>query len=154
MSFSPNLKVLSDWRSSLTVAFSALRRISFIVTSDFAFGDFNPQTNFSSMAATNYIINRARYFRIGSIMWLSFDIQATLAAVFVQAITITIPATVAGDSGVHQGLAGIGSNAGTGEETLGLALGGTNSIQIYRPATAAYTAGAWRTRINGFVEIL
>lgn len=154
MTFSPNLKVLSDWRSSLTVAFSTLRRIAFIVLDDFSFGDFNPNTNFSTMTATAYVCNRARYVKIGKFMFFSIDIQATLAAVFTSAVRITLPYTVAGESTSFQGVAGFGQNGGTGEACVAQVAGGASDMFIYRYNNANYTAGAWRARINGFMETM
>jgi hypothetical protein len=154
MTFSPNLKVLPDWRSTVTVAFSILRRISFITLPDFQFGDFDPATNFSTMAATAYEVKRARFLRINKFLWFSIDLRATLAAVFVQAITITLPATAAGDSTTAQGVSGIGENAGAGEGSLGIIVGETSTLQIYRPSIAAYSAGNWKSRINGFIEVV
>lgn len=155
MSFSPNLKVLTDWRSSLNVAFSVLRRIKFIIEDNFSFGDFNPQLNYGGMTVTSPLIYRARYLKIFKIMWFSIDVTATLAAPFTFQIVATLPATTAGDSSSYQGFCGVGQNTGAGEIILSQTLGTTNSLFIYRGnATPNFTAGVWRARINGFIEVI
>jgi hypothetical protein len=154
MSFSPNLKVLTDWRSSLTVSFSLLRRIKFIIEGDFSFGDFDPQSNFNGMTVTNYLVNRARYLRIGNLFIFSLDIRATLAAPFAQAVNYTIPATATGTSASVQGGGIYGYNAGVADNGAWGITGATNIIYSLRPSLAAYTAGSYIFIANGVIEVI
>lgn len=154
MTISPNLKIGRDWRSTLNLAFSVLRRIVFLTPDDFSFGDFDPQTNFNGMAGTVYTVNKARYLKIFKMLWFSIDISATLAAVFTTNITVTMPATANGGTGGYQGFVGVGENAGVGELSAAQIQNGTNLLNIYRQAFGAYTAGTWHSRINGFMEVI
>jgi len=155
MSFSPNFKVLTDWRSSLNVAFSVLRRIKFIIEGDFSFGDFDPQSNFNGMTVTNYLVNRARYLRIGNLFIFSLDIRATLAAPFAVRVDYTIPVTAAGTSSSVQGGGAWGYNAGVIESGAVWGINGaSNAIYSLRPALAAYTAGSYIFVANGLIEAI
>lgn len=149
MSFSPNLKVLKDWRGSLNVAFSILRRVRFIVEETFSFGDFDPQINWNGMTITSPLVTRARYLKIFKMFWFSLDIGGTLAAPFTNIVTVTMPFATA----ENQGGTGFGQNAATAEGSFWEVLAASNSLVVYRAAFGNYTAGAFRTRINGFLEI-
>lgn len=137
---------LRAWRSE----FVGGRLISL---NDLAFNDFDPATNFGTMAATDYTVNQARYLTVGTLMFFTFDIQATLAATFGTQIIVSLPNAARGDVGRYQAAAGIGQNGGAGEGCIAQINGGSTGLGIYRPAVAAYSAGAWRARINGFIEI-
>lgn len=151
----PNLKVLSDWRSSLNVAFSTLRRIPFLTEPVFQMGDFNPQTNFNGMTVTNYRVYRARYLKIYKFLWFSFEITATLAAPFAANVMITIPGTGYDPEQTFAGQSGGAQirNAGAYETGTWLLVGRTNVLQLNRPGWANFTAGASVFRANGFVEV-
>lgn len=155
-----NLPVGSGWKSTLTLAFAKLNKISFIVEDTFSFGDFDPSTNFNSMVVTNYALRRARYLKIYKFLFFSVDIAATLATPFANSVAFTIPGTAAGaspsllGSSDTQGAACFADNAGTGEAALWQIVAGTSSVRVFRSGIAAYTAGSFRVKINGFVEVI
>ncbi len=155
MSFSLNPQILKDWRSTLTVAFSAIRRVKFIVEETFAFGDFDPQINWNGMTVTAVDIKRTRYLKIWKFLFVSVHINSTLAAPFSTNVMINIPGTLAGaDLTVRQEELGYIQNAGVVEAGILLAQGTTDRISVFRPAFAAYTAGAFSARFNKFYEVI
>lgn len=157
MSFTLNLKVLKDWRSSLSVAFQILRRIQFIVEDTFSWGDFDPQIDWGGMAATGIEVGRCRYLKIWNFLWFSIDIRASLAAPFTTQVGITLPGTSTGGGDYSpkrvQGGAMIVYNAGV--ESIGShdITDDTNVTYIKRPALAAYTAGLFIVIGTGFIEV-
>lgn len=120
---------------------------------DIKFKDFEPATTFGAMAATDYIVNQSRYCIVSSLLFFTFDIQATLAATFGPEIVVRLPATAAGATGKYQAMGGAGQNGGAGEAVFCQVQGGSTSLGIYRPALANYSAGSWRAFVNGFIEI-
>jgi hypothetical protein len=91
VSYSPNLPISSGWKSTLSNAFQTLRRVKFIIESDFTWRDFDPQFSANGMTVTNYVVLRSRYFKIQNLMWISVNLTATLAAPLNPYIQIVIP---------------------------------------------------------------
>ena len=151
--YTPNLAVLSDWITSLTVAFSKLRRISFVVENTFTFEDFDPQTNYLGMTVTNYIVNRARYLKIFGLAWFSLDISATVAAPLANSVTITLPVTCAGDIGNKQGAGALLRLVGGDETGYWITDSQVNLITFRRSTAINYAAGVLRIISNGFFEV-
>jgi hypothetical protein len=102
MTVSPNLKVGKDWRGTLNLAFSTLRRIVFLTPDDFSWGDFDPQINWNGMTATGTIVYRARYLKIFKFVWLSIDIRTTLSGAMTSSIAVTVPFTFGGGIAENQ----------------------------------------------------
>lgn len=151
MTYSPNLPINSGWKSTIQNAFQVLRRIKFIVEDDFTFTDFDPQTDFSGMTVTNYLVNRARGIKIGSIFYFSINISATVAAPLASIIRVTLPYTAfsSGDQfGASQNL-----NAGTSEVGFYIIANGLNGLSFARPGYANFGAGATQVAANGFIEV-
>ena len=152
--FSINPSLLHGWKQTLTIFFSKIRRVSFVVEDTFSFGDFNPQVNWNGMTATVVSVNRARYLKIWKFFWFSIDISATLAAPFTTSVILTIPHTAyqSSPAGAHI-TAGLLQNAGAYEVGTCQVAGGSDQMTIFRTALGAYTAGAFLFRANGFIEV-
>lgn len=149
MTYSPNLKLLTDWQSTVNVAFQQLRRILFVVEDDFKFRQWNPAISFGGMVASNFVLNYCRYCLINNTMFFSVNFQATLAAPFANQITLTLP-----ESLVYLGATQAGGalivNAGvaeTGTWQLGQRLG------FFRTGSANYTAGNFQAVANGVINL-
>jgi hypothetical protein len=119
----------------------------------FSFGDFDPQTNFNGMTVTDYLVNRARYLRIGKLFFFSLDVRATLAAPFAQSVSYTIPAIASGTIASVQGGGVYAYNAGAADNGAWGITGTTSIIYSLRPLLAPYTAGSYIFIANGFIEI-
>lgn len=159
MTVSPNLKVQKDWRGTLNLAFSVLRRIAFLTPEDFSFGTFDPQTDFAGMAVTNYRVYRTRYLKIFNFLWFSVDMSATLAAPLTNVVYVTIPATASLDNATVVGTSGqaVGAaigNAGGLETGTAQISNGSNRLQFLRATVNNYTAGSASFRANGFLEVI
>ena len=138
---------LRAWRSEIIGS-------NLLSKDEVVFKDFIPSLDFSTMAATAQVINIARYAVVGKVCLFSLDVQATLAATFTFQIVANLPVTAKGSTASFQGFSGVGQNAGSGEIILAQIGGTTNQLLIYRGnGTPNFTAGAWRARINGFIEI-
>lgn len=154
--YQPNLPILPDWKGTLTVAFAQLRRAIFVVEGSFGWTDFNPSTDFAGMTVTNYILNRARYLKIGNFSWVSIHLTATLAATLASTITITLPVTagISGSITPAQGGACTIKNAGA-EETGGWRIQSTsNQIVVSRKPVANFGAGNVEVLLNSVIEVL
>lgn len=153
--FSPKLAILSDWRSSLSVAFSYFRRIKFVVENTFELGDFDPQTNWKGMTVTNYEVYRARYLKIWKFAWISIDIIGTVAAPFAPNVVITVPFTMDSSVTKQQGGAATCTNGGLPEACgwVTSAANGPATISFYRMPVANFGAGIVRLNLNAFLEI-
>lgn len=155
--YSPILNIASGWRTTVGNAFQTLRRVSFVIEDTFSFGDFDPQINWKGMAATAVVVRRARYLRIFNFLLFSLDISATLAAPFATEVQVTLPdsKTTYGtqNNNEAQGGAYNGSNAGVGETNPWNSNSGWSYLSLQRVNGAAYTAGAFRAILNGFLEV-
>ena len=154
--FSPNYSVLRNWNSTLTVAFAQLRRTAFAVENTFTFSSFDPQINWLGMTATAVALSKCRYCKIGKLLYLSIDIQSTLAAPFNNDVAISLPenSTAYGASTDLQA-GGVGLvNAGVNETGIWRIFGGTNFLSFRRTAAGNYTAGAFRATGNFFIEVI
>lgn len=153
--YTPNLKVLKDWRGSLNVAFSILRRVAFVIEDTFSFGDFNPQTNWQGMTVTNYQVYRARYLKIFKMMWVSLDIRGTVAAPLTTNVSVILPATGGGgeDSSQQSSANRLVDNS-VNEVGFSALAKGSNEMYFYRAPIANFTAGPAIITFNGFLETL
>jgi len=154
MSYSPNLPIGSAWKSTLTLAFQTLRRIKFIIESDFVFSDFNPQTNFNGMTVTNYDAARCRIFVLNKVAFVSINIVATLAAPFASSIVVSLPENIVSSLGVSQRGATQIANAGVDEVGNWTISAESNQITFSRnPVGTNFSAGQANIRVNTFFEI-
>lgn len=155
MTTTVNLTVGKDWRSTLNAAFSILRRILFLTPKDFEFGNFDPQINWRGMTATGVFVRRARYLKIGKLLFVSFWIQATLGGALTTSIYVIPPGTgpTNPDTNATQGgLTYIFDNAlnATGKWFF---YTNFNIIEISRLDSASFTAGTTIFTLNTFLEI-
>lgn len=159
--FSPNLKVLSDWRSSLRAAFGELRKRVFVVEDTFQMQPFAPVVDFRGMAVTagTYVVNQARYLKIGKFMWITADFQATLGAPFTNLINVAVPGGYlakgnlqTGDTGYQQ-QAILVQNAAVTEVGHLIIRNTSAGFELLRGNFAAHTAGAARWIFSFWMEV-
>ena len=151
--YTPNFSVGGSWRSAITLITSQLRKIKFADDQSFTWLDFNPQTNFSGMTVTDYKVTRCRYLLLNKLIFLSVDLEATLAAPLANVISVEFPGTVAGDLGSLQ-TGGVNiRNAGAIEIAGWQGNGQASYISFVRAAAANFSAGAVRIMMNGFLEV-
>jgi hypothetical protein len=149
---SPNLKVLSDWRSTTSVAFSVLRRIAFIKEDDFKFGDFDPKTTFRGMGTADYVIYRARFLKVFKLLFLSLDLSVTVSAPLTFGINIELPegTTAAAGAGGGQSFCiyvnGTPGTAVISEEQ--------SNLRLDNAGFTNFGAGGVRIIGNGFLEVI
>ncbi len=159
MSYSPNLPITSGWKSTLALAFQLLRRIKFIIEEDWSFGSFDPQIDYNGMTTTNNRTVHCRYLKIGKMLFLSLNIQCTLAAPLASSIFMTLPSgCVAANyddstNGYQGGPVYLAVN-GIAEVGYFFILQNTSLITFKRPTAAAYLAGTFQVRENFFIEII
>lgn len=146
---------MRDWKQSLVVAFSQLRRVNFLTQEVFAWGDFLPVIDWGGMATSNFVLGRARYLKIWKFLWFSLDFRATVAAPLFNRITVQIPGTFPVDEirSVYQGGGLTIQNNGANEAGFWYAGSGTNLLNFQRTAGGNFTAGTAAVFCNGFVEI-
>lgn len=154
--FSPNLKILNDWRSSLTTAFSQLRRVPFVVEDTFQFTNFDPSPT-TTMNTSNLSITTAVGLKLNKLFFFSVEFTMTLAAPLSDTINFIIPYTAAIAPGSTIGRTQVGgcetSTAGVPNQ-VGLWHIDQNSNKIITVRYAgAYGAGTGTVRVNGFVEV-
>lgn len=150
-----NLHIGKTWKDTLQSAFSYLRRIPFVVQDTFSFGDFDPNINWNGMTVSAVNIFKARYLKIGNMLWVTFYITATLAAPLAQVIYITVPGTAPiGDNNANrvQGDLFWTANAGVSESGRWVFYPGFNVLECGRFA-AAYGAGVSIFALNTFLEV-
>jgi len=75
--FSPNLQILSTWKSTLQVAFQKLGQSAFAVNNTFEFQKFDPQLTFYG-CPTVISISEARYCLIGKLLIFRVFVTATM----------------------------------------------------------------------------
>ncbi len=151
--YSPNFATTSSWKTSVNLISSQLRKIKFVVESTFQWGDFDPQTTFSGMAASAYLIRRARYLKIWKFLWFSVDIAVTLGGPASNAINVNLPYTAYGASGEIQAGGARIDNAATAEAATWACSGGQSTLAFYRDGLANYALAATRIFANGFIEV-
>lgn len=159
--FSFKISMRSTWQSTLAVLMQAMRRVKFVVESTFSFGDFDPNPDYLTSTVTARRIDRARYLKIGKLLWVSVDFRATIGGAISQACIIQLPFQVnatASNTTPRQGGVCYGSTAGTPAPVSwsSLPTAGTynNGIQFdsINPPTA-FAAGVLIIRGNMFLEI-
>lgn len=150
----PNLPIGSAWKSTLNLAFQTLRRIKFVVAETFSFGDFDPQINWNGMAVSAVNIRRAKYLKIYKLLFFSVDFTGVVAAPLNNSVIVTLPATVAGNSGDAQSAGCSGNDAGAAVALVWQASALTTNLYVYRYNFVNYTAGVFRGIFNGFVEVI
>ena len=155
--FSPNLKILADWRETFTSAFQELRRFPFATQNTFAWSNFNPQTNWRGMTTTLITISRTRYMLVNKILYFSLDISATLAAPLTNSVLITLPESLLAPGQAITPNAQAGATAlldggilYTGKWIL---YDGLNVIALQSATGANFAAGSFRCVTNGFIEV-
>lgn len=151
--FSPNLKVMNDWRSSLTNAFGQLRRVKFAVEDTFEFKDFDPNLYFSGMTVTNLVVFAAKLLKLNNLVFFTVDATFTLAAPFSSTITFELPNVIlSGPIARVQGGGCLTQNGLPYEAGIWFGNGETNTIYTIR-TVGLYGAGGGNIRVNGFVEV-
>jgi len=154
--FSPNLQVLSDWRSTVKVAFQKLAKTSYVTDSTFEWQTFDPQTDFSGMTITNYSLLHSRYLKINKLLFISCYFTVTLAAPLATTIYVTIPGTapipkIAGDLQSGPFLLDTGGGvATTGRWYLN---GNGGKLLVQQSAGTPYVAGGTVISIQASMEI-
>lgn len=158
MTYSPNLPIGSGWKSTLQIAFQTLRRIKFIIESDFQWKDFDPNLNFYGMTVTNLLVPRCRYLLLGNIIYFSIDIRCTLGGAAANIITVSLPENIitppTNYSSATQGGGAFYTNAGVEETGFWLSRANRNTIDFQRAGYANFGAGAFIGIANGFIEII
>lgn len=155
MTFSPNLPISSGWKSTLQNAFQILRRVKFLIDSDFTWTNFDPQLNFGTMTATAVQVYDMRGMRVGNTFFFYGTVGATLAAVFATDVKMTIPYTISSraTSVIFGGSIPV-MNAGAWESGWWYGLPNSNELNIRRFPVANYTAGAFMSCISGSIEVM
>lgn len=138
---------------------SIFNKQKFVTEPTFQFENFEPIFNWNGMTASSLTVYSSRLLKIRSVVWVSIQLNVTLAAPLTVYYTFSIPYTVrnpdrTGASVLAQGLSGNANNVGTLEAALVYGRGGGNMIEVYRPGAAvAYGAGVHALRANFFVEV-
>ena len=141
MTVSPNLKVGKDWRGSLNLAFSVLRRIAFLTPDDFSFGTFDAG-NDANLAKD---LDLSYYLAIGKLVFVRLYIKGTVSAA-PASLTFEIPFTsyVEADGPFWTGY--LESGAGRELGFFYIPQGGT-SVVVLRTTTA----GNWSNGANRYI---
>lgn len=153
MTVSPNFIIRPTWKGTLQTAFSFLRRVTLLEPSDFSFGDFDPQINWSGMTVTNVEVNRCRYLKINKFIWFSIDIRATLAAPLAAIVSVDIPTGATALGPQVQGAGALFLNGGTGEIGSWSTIADRGFVYAQRADFTNFSAGSWVFVANGFIEV-
>ena len=156
--YQPNLTLGNAWRNTIQALFVQLRRIKFAVEETFSFGDFDPQVNWQAMTVTGPVVNRARYFKIFNLAFISLNISSTITvAGAVNFIQITVPftfKTTNPDDPTNSLQIGYGAILNTaGSAVYSPARSGRNVITFYKMDQTAFAAATFNLIFGGFFEV-
>lgn len=144
--FKPNLITGDEWRTTLISAFTQLRKPSFATEDTFVLSNYDPSPNWYGMTVSGILIQRSLYLKLNKLIFLSFDISATLAAPLALSFSVTLPGAriAAGNLGYSQVI----SVSNNGVAGFGSIDAGNTEIFFSVPG-----AGARRIIGNGFIEV-
>lgn len=144
-----NTSITRDWKTSISALLQTLRRVKIVIENTFSWGDFDPQRDWGAPAS--YVLSRARYLKIGKMMWISFHASATLGGA-AASLEIVLPYKAKGPA--QWGTLTVLNNAVNTSAGVWFVGGEARDLMLlFRNQLAAYVAGVTIISFNTFVEV-